>query len=251
MQTFVAACLLQAAQTWQRDSACCIDIGGSREFLVRVSYLEIYQEEVHDLLSKTPHQRLELKENLDRGVYVKGLLQFVVKGIDEINSVLQVGFVVGLAESCNNSLLGCSVPVLVPEVVNPLIGYHKHKRNGAVVEHFSVTARQAAAYACHAKGAGPCQHHLVRPLLHHYRAVLCTINQFMNSADHVRYGRSILWWLTSIPDGVLLEVQKDGCVGIFMSSGEYIMHCHSSLYCKSIVADVSSSHCSYDQCGHT
>lgn len=58
---------------------------------MRASYLEIYNEEIRDLLSKNPQQRLELKEHPDRGVYVKDLMQFVVKSVAEINSVLQVG----------------------------------------------------------------------------------------------------------------------------------------------------------------
>jgi hypothetical protein len=56
-----------------------------------VSYLEIYNEEIRDLLAKDPNQKLELKESVDRGVYVKDLMQFVVKGPAEMNSVLQVG----------------------------------------------------------------------------------------------------------------------------------------------------------------
>jgi hypothetical protein len=64
--------------------------GGTKEFLVRASYLEIYNEEIRDLLSKNPQARLELKEHPDRGVYVKDLMQFVVKSVAEIGSVLQV-----------------------------------------------------------------------------------------------------------------------------------------------------------------
>ena len=64
--------------------------GEHRQYLVRATYLEIYQEEVRDLLSKNPNQRLEVKESAEKGVYVKGLVQFVVKSIAEINSVLQV-----------------------------------------------------------------------------------------------------------------------------------------------------------------
>ncbi|WIA28846.1 hypothetical protein OEZ86_011372 [Tetradesmus obliquus] len=64
---------------------------GAKEFLVRASYLEIYNEEIRDLLSKNPQARLELKEHPDRGVYVKDLMQFVVKSVAEIGSVLQVG----------------------------------------------------------------------------------------------------------------------------------------------------------------
>ena len=40
-------------------------------FLVRVSYLEIYNEEVRDLLGKDQNLRLEVKERPDIGVYVK------------------------------------------------------------------------------------------------------------------------------------------------------------------------------------
>ena len=64
--------------------------GEHKQYLVRATYLEIYQEEVRDLLSKNPNQRLEVKESADKGVYVKGLVQFVVKSVAEINSVLQV-----------------------------------------------------------------------------------------------------------------------------------------------------------------
>lgn len=64
--------------------------GEHKQYLVRATYLEIYQEEVRDLLSKNPNQRLDVKETPDKGVYVKGLVQFVVKSVAEINSVLQV-----------------------------------------------------------------------------------------------------------------------------------------------------------------
>ena len=61
------------------------------EFLVRSSYIEIYNEEIRDLLSKNPQNRLELKENPEKGVYVKGLTAFVVKGVKEILNVITVG----------------------------------------------------------------------------------------------------------------------------------------------------------------
>jgi kinesin family protein 3/17 len=37
---------------------------------VRASYLEIYNEEIRDLLAKDPKNRLDLKENVDSGVCV-------------------------------------------------------------------------------------------------------------------------------------------------------------------------------------
>nr|CAB3259106.1 kinesin family member 3B [Phallusia mammillata] len=62
-----------------------------QQFLVRASYLEIYQEEVRDLLSKDQTKRLELKERPDTGVYVKDLLSFVTKSVKEIEHVMNVG----------------------------------------------------------------------------------------------------------------------------------------------------------------
>lgn len=61
------------------------------QFLVRASYLEIYNEEIRDLLSKDPKNSLELKENIDTGVYVKDLTSFVVKNVNEIDHVMQSG----------------------------------------------------------------------------------------------------------------------------------------------------------------
>lgn len=65
--------------------------GAGKEWLVRASYLEIYNEDIRDLLSRNPAQtKLELKESTDRGVYVKDLMQFVVKSVQEMNNVLEV-----------------------------------------------------------------------------------------------------------------------------------------------------------------
>ena len=62
-----------------------------KQFLARASYLEIYNEEVRDLLSKDPTNRLELKENADHEVYVKDLTTIVVKSAGEMDAVLQAG----------------------------------------------------------------------------------------------------------------------------------------------------------------
>ena len=48
-----------------------IDRTENEKYLVRVSYLEIYQEEVRDLLSKDHKKRLDVREKPDTGVYVK------------------------------------------------------------------------------------------------------------------------------------------------------------------------------------
>jgi kinesin family protein 3/17 len=67
-----------------------IENSSNVQYLVRASFLEIYNEEIRDLLSKSPKEKLDLKEQKDSGVYVKGLNAFVVKSIPEIRNVLEV-----------------------------------------------------------------------------------------------------------------------------------------------------------------
>ncbi|XP_041365855.1 kinesin-like protein KIF3B [Gigantopelta aegis] len=63
----------------------------NQQYLVRASYLEIYQEEIRDLLSRDQSKFLELKERPDTGVYVKDLSSFVTKSVKEIEHVMNVG----------------------------------------------------------------------------------------------------------------------------------------------------------------
>lgn len=42
------------------------------KFLIHASYLEIYNEEIRDLLGKDVKAKLELKEHPEKGVYVAG-----------------------------------------------------------------------------------------------------------------------------------------------------------------------------------
>ncbi|BFZ24494.1 hypothetical protein BsWGS_27533 [Bradybaena similaris] len=64
---------------------------GDTRFLVRVSYLEIYNEEVRDLLGKDQHQRLEVKERPDVGVYVRDLSAFAVNNADDMDRIMTLG----------------------------------------------------------------------------------------------------------------------------------------------------------------
>ena len=60
-------------------------------FLVRVSYLEIYNEEVRDLLGKDQSSHLEVKERPDIGVYVKDLSTVVCQSADDMDRIMSVG----------------------------------------------------------------------------------------------------------------------------------------------------------------
>lgn len=58
---------------------------------MRASYLEIYNEEIRDLLSKNPKNKLDLHEKPDTGVYTKDLSYFAVKNVQEIQDVMTIG----------------------------------------------------------------------------------------------------------------------------------------------------------------
>ncbi|CAF4295397.1 unnamed protein product [Rotaria socialis] len=65
--------------------------GTSRQFLVRASYLEIYNESIRDLLSKDQNKRLQLQEHPKEGVHVHDLSSFITKNVQEIEHVMTTG----------------------------------------------------------------------------------------------------------------------------------------------------------------
>ena len=62
-----------------------------KKFLIRCSYLEIYNETIRDLLSKDLEHHLDIKENKDSGVFVKDLTTCIVKSIPEIEAYMERG----------------------------------------------------------------------------------------------------------------------------------------------------------------
>ncbi|XP_030889273.1 kinesin-like protein KIF17 isoform X8 [Leptonychotes weddellii] len=62
------------------------------KFLVRASYLEIYNEDVRDLLGADTKQKLELKEHPEKGVYVKGLSMHTVHNVAQCEHIMETGW---------------------------------------------------------------------------------------------------------------------------------------------------------------
>lgn len=60
-------------------------------FLVAVSYLEIYMEELRDLLKPNSTKSLELREHEQNGVYVPNLHSVLCKNVDEMLNVMAHG----------------------------------------------------------------------------------------------------------------------------------------------------------------
>ena len=72
----------------------------SREFLLRVSYLEIYNEKIHDLLSmptgsgvggNVPQEEIKLREDSKRGVYATPLKEEIVQSPTQLLRVIARG----------------------------------------------------------------------------------------------------------------------------------------------------------------
>ena len=55
-----------------------------------MSFLEVYNEEVRDLLSKQTRKQLDVREHGSAGVYMKGLTAIVVRSAGEMEKVLEV-----------------------------------------------------------------------------------------------------------------------------------------------------------------
>ena len=62
----------------------------TNEFLVTVSYLEIYNEVVKDLLNPSD-KHLKIREHPDMGIYVEGLAELVVSDSNQITELIEQG----------------------------------------------------------------------------------------------------------------------------------------------------------------
>ncbi|OVA09421.1 Kinesin [Macleaya cordata] len=62
----------------------------NREFLIRVSYMEIYNEEINDLFAPD-NQKLQIHESLERGIFVAGLREEIVNSAEQVLKLLESG----------------------------------------------------------------------------------------------------------------------------------------------------------------
>ncbi|XP_073172825.1 kinesin-like protein KIF17 isoform X6 [Lepidochelys kempii] len=69
-----------------------VECAENTKFLVRVSYLEIYNEDIRDLLGADTKQKLELKEHSEKGVYVKGLSLHTVHSVAQCERIMETGW---------------------------------------------------------------------------------------------------------------------------------------------------------------
>ncbi|KAM0070064.1 putative plus-end-directed kinesin ATPase [Helianthus debilis subsp. tardiflorus] len=61
-----------------------------REFLLRMSYMEIYNEEINDLLAPE-HRKLQIHESIERGIFVAGLKEEIVSSPEQVLKFMEFG----------------------------------------------------------------------------------------------------------------------------------------------------------------
>ncbi|KAI7749505.1 hypothetical protein M8C21_001870 [Ambrosia artemisiifolia] len=61
-----------------------------REFLLRMSYMEIYNEEINDLLAPE-HRKLQIHESIERGIFVAGLKEEIVSSPQQVLEFMEFG----------------------------------------------------------------------------------------------------------------------------------------------------------------
>ena len=66
-------------------------LASDKKFLIAVSYLEIYNEEIRDLLGKDSSKKLEMKEHPEKGVFVAGLSLHTVSSYAECEKWMEKG----------------------------------------------------------------------------------------------------------------------------------------------------------------
>ncbi|KAM9355201.1 kinesin-like protein KIF3C [Pholidichthys leucotaenia] len=106
-----------------------------KQYLVQASYLEIYREEIRDLLdpNHANARALELRESPDTGVYVQNLTSCVCKSIKEIEEVMNVGNqarAVGATDMNEHSSRSHALFLITVECSQPGPDGRKHIRVG-------------------------------------------------------------------------------------------------------------------------
>ncbi|KAK6618591.1 hypothetical protein RUM43_012982 [Polyplax serrata] len=68
-----------------------ISVVENKKFLVVASYLEIYNEDIRDLLGSDCRKKLDLKENPQTGISVPGLSLHTVQSADDCEKLIEIG----------------------------------------------------------------------------------------------------------------------------------------------------------------
>ncbi|KAH9680265.1 kinesin-like protein KIN-7O [Citrus sinensis] len=94
-----------------------------REFLLRMSYMEIYNEDINDLLAPD-HRKLQIHESLERGIYVAGLREEIVASPQQVLNLMDFGECISLvccwlyiSQLSANSYIRSSALLLIKQII--------------------------------------------------------------------------------------------------------------------------------------
>eukprot|EP00743_Colponemidia_sp_Colp-15_P008644 GILK01009407.1.p1 GENE.GILK01009407.1~~GILK01009407.1.p1 ORF type:complete len:1148 (+),score=247.81 GILK01009407.1:126-3569(+) len=105
-------------------------------FLVRASYLQIYNEVISDLL-KPERTNLNIREDKRKGVFVEGLSEWVVRSPAEIYSLIQRGAMARATASTKmNDVSSRSHAVFIIIVEQSVTAYHDPEGNEVSLDHY-------------------------------------------------------------------------------------------------------------------
>ncbi|XP_051531683.1 kinesin-like protein KIF17 [Myxocyprinus asiaticus] len=110
-----------------------IQCAENTKFLVRASYLEIYKEEIRDLLGNDSKLKMELKEHPERGVYVRDLSMHMVHSVGECEQIMDQGWKnrsVGYTLMNKDSSRSHSIFTIHLEICNTDAAGEEHLRAG-------------------------------------------------------------------------------------------------------------------------
>lgn len=63
-----------------------------KKHLITCSFIEIYNENVHDLLGDDVKENLNLKDNANKGLVIEGLKTWIVKSVEELEKYFKIGY---------------------------------------------------------------------------------------------------------------------------------------------------------------
>ena len=68
-----------------------VDAENEKKFLIRCTYIEIYNDQIRDLLGKDQEKRLAIREQKDKGIFIQDIKYVVSKGIDGLLEAMSKG----------------------------------------------------------------------------------------------------------------------------------------------------------------
>ena len=118
--------------------------------MVRCTFLELYNEEIRDLLSKNVEKKLEIRENKESGVFVKDLTPFMINNMQELVKKLTIGSqnrITGQTDMNRHSSRSHSIFTVIIEMCENIGGQNKIRVGKLNLVDLAGSERQSKTHA--------------------------------------------------------------------------------------------------------